>query len=165
MLIQSRLTKSIISSHSFAYTTALLYTLAPTPAILVSPYTEPLYALCAFTGFYYVSQRRWILAAGVLAMATGLRATGLFNVGVLGWAMVFVDTPTEKIRFTVSCNLRDKCSSSCLVEASQKSTVGDSTVCPGHYPISRLSVLRIYLLLLGNFDASAMVRYDVAYAV
>ena len=54
-----------------------------------SPYGEPLYALLVFTGYYFCIQRQFWLASVVLAGATSIRATGVVNVGVLGWCALF----------------------------------------------------------------------------
>jgi phosphatidylinositol glycan class V len=53
------------------------------------PYTEPLYAAFTFSGFYFSMKGRWVLAAFLLALATGTRAMGVFNIGILGWHVLF----------------------------------------------------------------------------
>jgi hypothetical protein len=69
----------------------ILYLLAPTPAVLVSPYTEPLYACLTFTGFHQAFRRRYAIAAIFLAGATSLRATGVFAAPVLAAMAIFRD--------------------------------------------------------------------------
>ncbi|RSH90453.1 ER membrane glycoprotein subunit of the GPI transamidase complex-like protein [Saitozyma podzolica] len=61
----------------------------PTPAVLSSPYTEPLFALLTFTGFFLAVTKRYLLSGLVLGLATSVRATGIFGVGVLGWIILF----------------------------------------------------------------------------
>ncbi|GFZ43371.1 GPI mannosyltransferase 2 [Saitozyma sp. JCM 24511] len=80
---------SRLASPSFAKLTTYLYLLPPTPAVLSSPYTEPLYALFTFTGFFLAITKRYLLSGLVLGLATSVRATGIFGVGVLGWIILF----------------------------------------------------------------------------
>lgn len=48
-----------------------------------------MYAYLAFQGYYFAVKKRWVLSALSLAGATGTRATGIFNIGVLGWQILF----------------------------------------------------------------------------
>jgi phosphatidylinositol glycan class V len=57
--------------------------------VLSSPYTEPLFALLTFTGFFLAITKRYLLSGLVLGLATSVRATGIFGVGVLGWIILF----------------------------------------------------------------------------
>ncbi|KAL7423572.1 ER membrane glycoprotein subunit of the GPI transamidase complex-like protein [Cryptotrichosporon argae] len=83
-----RLTKRV-SAPPFALTAALLYILAPCPAVLVSPYTEPTYALCVMTGYGLALDGRVWAAALALGAGTSVRSTGVFNAAVLAWLAVF----------------------------------------------------------------------------
>jgi hypothetical protein len=74
-----------------AWKTASLYLLAPTPAVLSSPYGEPLFALLTFTGYHLAVKRSWVPSACVLAIATSIRATGVLASGILGWLPLFPD--------------------------------------------------------------------------
>lgn len=91
------LTRRLTQSASFAWTTTALYILSPSPAALVSPYTEPLYACLTFAGMLAVlvasapatglAWRGALLACATTAFAgsTAVRPTGLLNAGYLVW--------------------------------------------------------------------------------
>ncbi|WVQ62252.1 uncharacterized protein L199_000391 [Kwoniella botswanensis] len=69
---------------AFAILTTILYMIPPTPVPSL-PYTEPLYAFTTFLGAYLVIVKRQYLLSGLIfACSTGLRATGIFNVLILG---------------------------------------------------------------------------------
>ena len=74
-----------------AYLTWILYLLAPSPAILASLYTEPLFACLTFSGFGLVLRRRYSAAAILLAGATSIRATGILAAPTLAAMAVFGD--------------------------------------------------------------------------
>ena len=76
------------SSKEFAAIICLLYSIPPTPAVLASPYTEPLFALFTFLGFDLALRRRYLLSALSLAAATSVRATGVLGAVVVCWLVV-----------------------------------------------------------------------------
>ncbi|KAK8865872.1 hypothetical protein IAR55_001020 [Kwoniella newhampshirensis] len=76
---------------TFAFLASLLYLIPPTPIPSV-PYTEPIYALFAFTGFYLlVVKKQYISASLFLAGGTSVRATGVINALGLIWYSLFGD--------------------------------------------------------------------------
>lgn len=77
------------ASEQFAIITYLLYSFPPTPAVLASPYTEPLFAMFTFIGFDLALRRRHIFSAVSLAMAAGIRATGVLGAAVVCWSIMF----------------------------------------------------------------------------
>ncbi len=85
--IPSRLTRRLFDEKT-ALTVALFYLLPPTPAVMSSPYTEPIYALMCFTGYNLIVQRQFLSASIVLLAASSVRATGIFNVLILAFAMI-----------------------------------------------------------------------------
>lgn len=90
-----RLTRALTGSHRFAQLSCLFYALPPHPAAAVAPYTEPLFALLTFTGFYQTVKAKHLRSALLLALATGVRATGIFNIAILGWHILFgTSSPT-----------------------------------------------------------------------
>jgi Gpi18-like mannosyltransferase len=84
------LTAQIITPRK-AYLTWILYLLAPSPAILASLYTEPLFACLTFSGFGMVIRRRYYAAAILLGGATSIRATGILAAPTLVAMAVFRD--------------------------------------------------------------------------
>ena len=78
-----------ITTPRKAYLTWTLYLLAPSPAILASLYTEPLFACLTFSGFSMILQRRYYAAAILLAGATSIRATGILAAPTLAVMVVF----------------------------------------------------------------------------
>lgn len=96
-----RLTETVISRR-VAVVSTLFYLLAPTPAVLVSPYTEPLYACFTFAGYLLAYQRQFLLASLCLAGATSLRATGIFAAPLLAALAIFPHGLTPLPSMTVS---------------------------------------------------------------
>jgi Gpi18-like mannosyltransferase len=84
------LTAQIITPRK-AYLTWILYLLAPSPAILASLYTEPLFACLTFSGFGLALRRRYYGAAILLAGATSIRATGILAAPTLTVMAIFRD--------------------------------------------------------------------------
>ncbi|ORX34138.1 GPI mannosyltransferase 2 [Kockovaella imperatae] len=68
-----------IASKEFAIITCIFYSFPPSPAVLVSPYTEPTFALFTLLGVDLALKRRNFLSALSLATATSIRATGIFG--------------------------------------------------------------------------------------
>ncbi|KAL7415352.1 hypothetical protein BDY24DRAFT_273677 [Mrakia frigida] len=91
-----RLTLRLTSSPSFAHLTSLVYILSPSPGALISPYTEPLYALFTFSGMLASTSPsdskhrlpRLLLATLFFAAATSVRPLGIMNAGYLIWGVV-----------------------------------------------------------------------------
>jgi len=91
-----------MTSVRHAYATWLLYLLAPTPAVLASLYTEPLFACLTFSGFSLALRRHYYLAGILLAGATSIRATGVLAAPTLA-LMAIYKNGTFRIPITVSC--------------------------------------------------------------
>jgi Gpi18-like mannosyltransferase len=91
-----------ITSERKAKATWLLYLLAPSPAILASLYTEPLFACLTFSGFGLVLRRRYYAASILLAGATSIRATGILAAPTLAAMAIFKDA---KYRISPSVSL------------------------------------------------------------
>ncbi|OCF73752.1 hypothetical protein I204_05596 [Kwoniella mangroviensis CBS 8886] len=69
---------------AFAILTTILYMIPPTPVPSL-PYTEPLYAFTTFLSIYLMIVKRQYLLTGVMfACSMGMRATGIFNILILG---------------------------------------------------------------------------------
>lgn len=89
------LTLRLTSSPAFTWTTVALYILSPSPGALVSPYTEPLYAVLSFSGMLLslpppssgckLRALRLTGAAVCFAGSTSVRPTGMLNAGFLVW--------------------------------------------------------------------------------
>ena len=88
--LNDSLTAQIFGTE-MAYLTWILYLLAPSPAILASLYTEPLFACLTFSGFGLVLRKRYSAAAILLAGATSIRATGILAAPTLAAMAVFRD--------------------------------------------------------------------------
>ncbi|WWC86193.1 uncharacterized protein L201_001066 [Kwoniella dendrophila CBS 6074] len=84
-------------STKFALLTTILYMIPPTPVPSL-PYTEPLYAFTTFSGIYFLIVKKHYLLSGLtFAVATATRATGIFNVLMLGGSIILGDLPTESL--------------------------------------------------------------------
>jgi GPI mannosyltransferase 2 len=88
----SSLTARLSGSRRIARVASLIYLLSPSPGALVSPYTEPIYALLTFTGMLLVEDSCNLLSLGAatacFAASTSVRPTGLLNGGYLIWKVL-----------------------------------------------------------------------------
>lgn len=76
-------------SRRMAFVSSLLYAATPTPAVIVSPYTESIYGAFTFSAMFYSVTGRYLAAAVLFAGATSIRATGVFACGVLALHVMF----------------------------------------------------------------------------
>jgi Gpi18-like mannosyltransferase len=105
ILPYNRLSFALSKSKSFSKTSGLLYTLAPAPAILSIPYTEPFLAFFAFSGMLYLSQHQksYLKASLCFMLAATFRANGILNVGFLAWHLVWRIADVRTTRVSYEC--------------------------------------------------------------
>lgn len=82
-----RLTAKLFQRRT-AFIASVLYAFPPAPAVLSAPYTESSYALLTFCGFYLMTSAKYWTAAVSFALATTIRATGVFTVVPLAYALL-----------------------------------------------------------------------------
>ncbi|EIW73174.1 hypothetical protein TREMEDRAFT_42227 [Tremella mesenterica DSM 1558] len=96
---------SLLFSPSFAFITSCLYLLPPTPAVLSSAYTEPIFAFFTFSGYHHALKKNWLIASLLLAGSSMIRATGVFSSGVLVWLYVFRSDTSSRGPFIIFTRL------------------------------------------------------------
>lgn len=94
-----RLTRALFERRT-ALVASVLYAFPPAPAVLSAPYTEVTYALFTFLGFYLLTNRKWLRAALSFAVATSVRATGVFTVIPLAYVLL-IPLLDDKFNLTV----------------------------------------------------------------
>lgn len=82
-----RLTAKLFQRRT-AFIASILYAFPPAPAVLSAPYTESSYALMTFCGLHFMASGSYRTAAVSFAIATSIRATGVFTVVPLAYAIL-----------------------------------------------------------------------------
>ncbi|KAI9281083.1 GPI mannosyltransferase 2 [Sporodiniella umbellata] len=73
-----------------AYTSSIAFCLSPPAMFMTSFYTESLFALCSFTGMYYVSQKKYFCAAIVWGFTSGIRSNAIVFSGFFFYDLVWI---------------------------------------------------------------------------
>lgn len=90
-----RLTR-VLFSRRLAVATSLLYAFPVTPATVVSPYTEPIYAAALFSALFCSVTGQHVVAALLFAVTTSIRATGVLSCVILASHVLFAKCASPK---------------------------------------------------------------------
>lgn len=147
-------------SKPFARITVLLYLIPPTPAVLVSPYTEPFFAVCTFAGLLLAVKKRYLLASLPLACATSLRATGIFAAPLLAGIALHLSK-----RWTVQVCLFIQITQLVYLfsDRGPDSYQGIGTLPDYRYPFSRIPVLRLHRFLPSSGNSTVVSIADTLF--